>query len=324
MEDYTKKAVGDLASRLITNSMNNGTVTIKNDRLRVLYPRFSSFPFCGVKWFFGLPSLLSASAVKDFAFGYFTSVGHAVHNVQQESITRYLRELGNDDIKVYWDYECQNPECKKRHYLKSEPPKECSECGGNNLKREEHEVKYKGALGHVDLIVSFKLNPKLREEIGEKEISLVMDYKTTSIYNTTEKVHTLPYVGNQAQIDKYTGVLQLRTKHLPPVVGNALVYLPRDVPFRHKTFFKYISPEEGKKHRNDIVKYVADHTRWATLESLEEALEYFDERPCQSPDDVPREYCDCEFNKICTGSQGAKHLKDIYGRVKKHIPIRKE
>jgi hypothetical protein len=319
LEDIQK-----MVSKLMTDTMNSGTVTRENDPRRIRYPRFSSFPFCGVQWFFNLPGLVSRRAVKDFAFGYFTSVGTAVHLVKQEALTRYVTSIGGDSIKVYWDYVCTNTECKKRHILLAEKPTECSACGGVDFHRDEHEVKYKGALGHIDNITSFALPPRLQDSLGIGEATIVMDYKTSSIHNTTVKADTLPYASNQAQIDKYTAVMQKRTKHLPPVIGNALVYLPRDVPFRHKTFFKYMSEEEGVKHREDIVSYVADHSRWISVETIDDALESYDERPCRSGCKIKSEYADCEYLKYCTSNNGTALVKTTFSKVKKYLPILKD
>lgn len=299
-------------------AMDDGTILNKNDPTRLTNVRFSSFPFCGVRWFLELPSLVTKASNKDFAFGYFTRVGTTVHEVIQEAFSS-LTEDGQS-FSLLWDWKCKS--CRHREgILAAEAPSaECSACGINlGYSREEHQIRFKGAVGHVDTLIQVDLPANIAKVFGSKTGIIVADYKTTSTYNVTKK-DTLPYKSNVAQISKYAAVLQ---KTLP-VIGWALIYMPRDIPFRYKVIGKFMDKLEGLKHRKDIIRYIDVHTRWSRAKSLAEIKELFDARPCQRADSIPEEFADCDHCKSCTGSKGFAKVENTFKRIHKHIPIVKE
>ena len=315
MSDLITKFIETKTSSLMRSAMDEGTVLNKNDPTRLTNVRFSSFPFCGVRWFLDLPSLVTKASNKDFAFGYFTRVGTTVHEVIQEAFSSLMED--GQSFSLLWDWKCKS--CKHREgVLLEEPPTgSCSSCGADTgFSREEHQIRFRGAVGHVDTIISVKLPPNIAKVFGSPTGLIVADYKTTSVYNVTKK-DTLPYKSNVAQISKYTGVLQKKL----PVIGWALIYMPRDIPFRYKVIGKFMDKSEGLKHRKDIVKYVATHKAWSTASNIDEIRELFNSRPCTRPDSIPEEFSDCDHCKSCTGTRGFAKVESTFNRIKKHIPI---
>ena len=318
MSDILTKFIETKTSSLMKSAMDDGTVLNRNDPTRLTNVRFSSFPFCGVRWFLDLPSLVTKASNKDFAFGYFTRVGTTVHEVIQEAFSSLMEE--GQSFSLLWDWKCRSCKHREGSLLDAAPTVECSSCGSKTgFSREEHQIRFRGAVGHVDTIISVKLPANIAKVFGSPVGLIVADYKTTSTYNVTKK-DTLPYKSNVAQISKYTGVLQ---KTLP-VIGWALIYMPRDIPFRYKVIGKFMDKAEGLKHRKDIIKYVASHKEWSTASSLDEIRELFNQRPCQRADSIPEEFSDCDHCKSCTGTKGFSKVESTFKRIQKHIPIVKE
>lgn len=325
MSDAVRKFIENKVGEVIKKTLNDGTVLNINDPTRLTNVRFSSFPFCGVKWFLDLPSLVSPRVRKDYAFGYFTSVGTTVHEVTQEALHSLADIFEGDDIEVLWDWKCKS--CKHREgiLVPQAPEGPCSKCGGTTgYSREEHQVRHrntkldKEAVGHTDTILRIKLSPALERLTGSKYGVIIADYKTSSVYNVSKK-DALPYPNNVAQISKYAGALQ---KTLP-VIGWALIYMPRDVPFRYKICVGYVSQEDCVKHRKDINKYIRLHTQWSQASTWEDFSALYERRPCQSLSDIPEEFKDCDHQKNCCSSRGINNLKLTYNKLKKVIPIMK-
>ena len=315
MSDLLSKFIETKTSALMKSAMDDGTILNKNDPTRLTNVRFSSFPFCGVRWFLDLPSLVTKASNKDFAFGYFTRVGTTVHEVIQEAFSSLLEE--GQSFRLLWDWKCKS--CKHREgVLTDKPPVvSCSACNSSvGFSREEHQIRFRGAVGHVDTVLEVELPSNIAKVFGSPTGVIVVDYKTTSTYNVTKK-DTLPYKSNVAQISKYTGVLQKKL----PVIGWALVYMPRDIPFRYKVFGKFMEKSEGLSHRKDIVKYVSSHKEWSSASTLAEIKGLFDSRPCQRADSIPEEYSDCDHCKSCTGSKGFSKVESTFKRMHKHLPI---
>lgn len=320
IKDFLEKSVRNV----LTKTFNEGTGASRNDPKRIQKVRFSSFPFCGTRWFFDLPKLVTKASQRDYAFHYFTSVGTTVHEITQKVLSAFLTSNEGivDDLKLYWDWKCTNKSCGHREYLEVEAPSECQECGGTSFSREEHEVECRGALGHTDTIVSLKLPPAIARAVGHSHGSIVIDYKTCTI-SATEARGKLPYPDNVAQISKYAGALQ-RSKKIPPMLGWVLVYMPRDIPFRFVVHGGYVSPEMGLKIRKQISGYVKEHTEWSRADNLKKVVRLYEERPCQSPDNVPEEFCTCEYKNLCTTGKGFTHLKNIFKSVESKLPIVRE
>lgn len=318
MTDILTNFIDSKATSLMKLAMDEGTVLNRNDPSRLTNVRFSSFPLCGVRWFLELPSLVTKASNKDFAFGYFTRVGTTVHEVIQEAFSS-LAEDGQS-FSLLWDWKCKH--CKHREGVLKivAPDGECSSCGNDSgYSREEHQIRFRGAVGHVDTLIQVKLPANIAKVFGSPVGVIVADYKTTSTYNVTKK-NTLPYKSNVAQISKYAAVLQ---KTLP-VLGWALIYMPRDIPFRYKVISKFMDRAEGLTHRKDIVRYIATHNAWSRATSLEEIKELFNRRPCQRADSIPEEFADCDHCKSCTGTKGFSKVENTFKRIQKHIPIVKD
>ena len=312
--EEVQKFLQKVGSQAVTEALNS-TVISRNDIRRVKSVRFSSFPFCGTQWFFNLPKLLSKQTARDFGFGYFTGVGTTVHSVIQEALHR---SLGVSNIKVYWDWKCRS--CGHMHSLLFISPEACESCGHKELSREEHEIVYKGALGHVDTILSFDLPASMQDNLGHERGSMVIDYKTCTLQATTTP-GKLPYAHNVAQISKYTAVLRAN-KNIDPMLGWGLVYLPRDVPFRYKVHTSYMSPKECKEARKEIVGFVQDHKAWATVSELSDILGMVSKRPCTSKL-APAEHHDCEYRSTCISGKASQHAAIVFAKVKTKLPILK-
>ena len=311
-------------NHIIKSTLDSGTVVNINDPSRLTNVRFSSFPFCGVRWFLELPHLVSKSAKKDYAFGYFTRVGTTVHEVTQEALHAVMQAFDAEDVEVLWDWKCKS--CKHRHAVLQGtcPTDNCSACGASSgFSREEHQVRHtnkklgKQAVGHVDTILKVKLTPALARLTGDEYGVIIVDYKTSSVHNVSKKDSDLPYPDNVAQISKYAGVIR---KTLP-VIGWALVYMPRDIPFRFKVCVGAVTEEDCLAHRRDINKYIRVHTEWSSARTEEEILELYEKRPCRSLADVPAEFKKCDHVKGCCSNATKRQVVSVVSRLKGKLPI---
>lgn len=297
----SESAISRIVNHAMAKVVDEGRVLLNNDLSRVQKVRFSGLPFCGVKWFLNLPSGLSKASYKDFGFAYFTSVGTTVHEVIQRTF------LSVEDVELLMDWQCTK--CKKRHVLVSERPDVCPDCGSTEHTHEEHELEFEGALGHIDQIIRFRFD-------GKTWI-VVIDYKTTTI-QATESREKLPYPSNVSQIKGYCGALKAKGHN---VMGWALVYIPRDNPFRFCV--KVGSMDEGdfKREAKWIRHYVSEHEDWMQVKTWKDIVQRAAERPCA--DKLLKRYSDCNHAERCAGDDVGCHamLKEAFQKVHLKLPV---
>lgn len=254
--------------------------TEKVDIGRVNKLRFSSLPYCPLKWFVNLPKSLSGIREKrvDFSYKFYTSVGHTVHDVFQTAMHSY------EGVTMLDDYVCRS--CKHRVPLRGKEVKKCPKCGSLSMARDEHEITWKGAEGHIDNILQVAVKDDTR-------YVFLLDYKTTSL-NSINKVDPPGYL---AQLSSYAaGVDEYERME---VLGYGLVYVPRDNPFKFR-MSAYRFDENAKRLS---AKRFDQWTKWfkvaSSVETLKEALALMDIRPCKSG---PRfMYSECEHASRCAG-----------------------
>lgn len=280
-KEQVSKAIG----ALLTQITRTGTVGHKTDYKRITQLRFSSFPFCGLYWFLKLPESIQPHTRKDFGFAYFTSVGTTVHNVFQEAI----QSIVPADTRLLHDYVCRRYDCGHRHRLRFKAPKACTKCKGELFEAAEVEVSLHGAKGHIDQILVWV------DDDGEMHL-IVIDYKTT----TSQKVNSkkgIPYKENISQIRSYCAAL---TDEGYSVSAFVLIYIPRDNPFMPWPYVEMYTDAMYKKDVARIAGYKEQHDAWTAVQASADAIALLDQRPCQDPLDVPEDYADCEYCKLCT------------------------
>lgn len=253
----------------------------KVDKSRLTNLRFSSLPFCGLKWFLNLPKSMMGDGEKvvDFSYKYFTSVGHTVHDVFQTAMHNY------SGVTMLDDYVCRK--CKHRVYLSGKVVEECPKCGHDGMKRNEHEIAWMGALGHIDNILQV-------QKKGPRRSVFVLDYKTTSMKAIESKEDPPGYL---AQLSSYaTGVSYYKNVD---VVGYGLVYVPRDNPFQFRISSYRFTEESKKRGTARMKKWVRDFEIAATVKDLKGALALIDNRPCKEKAGFM--FSECEFVGQCAG-----------------------
>jgi hypothetical protein len=194
--------------------------------------------------------------------------------------------------------------------LLEKPPCECSNCGATKLVREEHTVQWKGSLGHVDEILL----------LDKKSKSVyILDYKTTSLSN----VNKPDPAGYLAQISSYAVALKDSGYK---VVGYALVYIPRDNPFKFRVS-PYVFDEAAEyKARKRLTGWKESFDSASKVKSLDSALRLLDTRPCEHG--LKAAHAECPHASNCAG-QGARPENMVFLINKTHkslgtfLPVRK-
>lgn len=301
-EAWANKQAAQHARDMITSVMSDEATVQGTDLGRVTSLRFSGLPFCGLRWFIMLPQSTREYKPADFGFRFFTSVGTAVHTVIQNAVhaSKHYHALN--------DYICED--CKHRHVLNLIPVTKCKKCGSSKVHSDEHEVLWRGAVGHVDEI----LVPDLRK----KKRVYLLDYKTTSMRGL-EKENPVGYVH---QIRSY-GVA-LRDEEYE-VVGCGLVYIPRDNPFKFKLSEIPFGDSEYSLQKKLLGRWVTDHAVAADVSTLRSALELLDSRPCRNK--LKSFHCECPHKDFCAGNGDARPermevlVRTSYKEMKPWLPI---
>lgn len=294
-----------VVTKALDAALEEGTARRRNDPQRVLNLRVSSFPFCGLRWFLGLPQSLAADATLDFASLYFTSVGTTVHSVLQEAIASISSETKERiGFRVLNDWVCRD--CKCRHGMTTKPDS-CKNCQGGSLRREEIELKDDWKVGHIDEVLEVTL--------GTEVFWVVLDYKTCTTL-ATEIKGKLPYVGNVMQVKGYVQELRNRGK---PAKMAMLVYVPRDNPFRFK-----IIPVEVNQEQRWLDFYEAQFRLASSVSGPKKLQRLIEERPCANS--VPDRYCECPIIDKCAGSDGYQLISVLAEqtrlRMRDRLPVR--
>jgi len=292
----------------VSEVMQESRFLEKVDKSRLTNLRFSSLPFCGLKWFINLPKSFSAEEEKVVNFGYkfFTSVGHTVHDVFQTAMHNY------SGVTMLDDYVCKK--CKHRVALSGEPVEECPKCGHSEMKRDEHEISWMGALGHID-------NVLLVSKTGKRRSVFVLDYKTTSVASVGSKVDPPGYL---AQLSSYAAGIS-EYKNLD-VLGYGLVYVPRDNPFKFR-ISSYRQDERTKAFAvRRMTKWVKDFEIASQVVSLKDALKLIDNRPCVEKTGFL--YSECEFAGMCAGCGPRPDnmvflVESTHKKIRGFLPIKK-
>jgi hypothetical protein len=83
------KSLSQIASKLegvVVKAINEGECYAENDK-KNFYLRPSSFPYCPLRFFLGLPKAFSRGKYEEASFSYYVRVGSATHAVIQEAVT---------------------------------------------------------------------------------------------------------------------------------------------------------------------------------------------------------------------------------------------
>lgn len=281
--------------------------TEKVDIGRVNKLRFSSLPYCPVKWFINLPKSLSSIREKRVNFGYkfYTSVGHTVHDVFQTAMHSY------EGVTMLDDYVCVA--CKHRVPLRGREVKKCPECSSLTMRRDEHEITWKKAEGHIDNILQVAVKDNVR-------YVFLLDYKTTSLANINKEDPP----GYLAQLSSYAaGVDEYENME---VLGYGLVYVPRDNPFKFR-LSPYRFDDAAKAQAS---KRFDQWSKWfqtaSSVDTLDKALALLDIRPCKSK---PRfMYSECEHASRCAAcGDRPDHMvflvESTFKKLKHLLPVKK-
>ena len=289
--------------------VEEGTTVQSNDKSRLMNIRFSQLPFCPIKWFLSIPSGTAPKSRKPFGFAYFTSVGTTVHTVFQNIIQSI--ELPYK-FELIADWKCKS--CGNVHAF-SVKPEVCSKCGSDMLNFEEHEIditwsnRRVRAIGHVDLI--------LRYPVGKSAYSyVVVDFKTTSLRASSAKVMKVSE-SYKFQLLSYVAAIQ-HTRNVT-VSGAALVYIPRDSPFRHRTVVLPFDSQTLKsmgKHLSKSSKQLQELQEIKVIIGLEP---YILSRPCRIA--ITPEHSGCKFEKECAGNDSGCRKSLISVINKSTLPI---
>ena len=291
-----------------------GQAVRNNDLSRTTNLRFSGFPFCGTRWFLNLPNALAAKMRMNFGMRFFTSVGTTVHEAIQEM---WHSVKG---VKVYNDYLCRS--CKHREYLKKKVL-ECPKCGSTHVTREEHELRFKGALGHVDELIWVELPEGMKTKMGHTKGLIVIDYKTTMLSKVKATKSDLPYKNNVFQISGYASALH---ENGLPILGYCLIYVPRDNPFQIKVCAFELTPKSHREAIDRMDHYVENFAAWSGAKTLKRVIRLVEHRPCVPGEDVPEDFEGCQHVGMCTSLDGEEILMErihkVFEQVQDKLPIK--
>jgi PD-(D/E)XK nuclease superfamily len=263
-----------------------GTVSIKNDPLRVKRLRFSGLPYCQVKHFASLPQALALSQSKDFRFGFYTSVGTAVHSSVQSALSSLAAKSLR--VKHIADWKCLT--CGKLHSFQTQPD-QCSFCRSIKFEFQEHTIsidlgpKHSKIFGHVDTIFQ------------RPDTSLIIvDWKTTSQKNLRKSVEN-PSLSYLTQLRSYAAAIShssgLRVDSI------ALGFIPRDNP-NDTEFYVEAYQDKGSPYLNMLRYWSSDHQQTLRVSKESHLQTLVDKRPCK--DALHPSHQDCPMAKRCAGN----------------------
>ena len=291
--------------------LDEGTAVEDNDPSRVQRLRVSAFPFCGVKWFFSLPSGTAVKRQLDTKFKFYTSIGTAVHECLQEILNRL--DLSEDDIDVIADWECKD--CKHLHKFCVAPTK-CSKCRSKNIRYRELTVEDGNVLGHVDTVIRIKV--KKSKGYPEGFAYLVLDYKTSSVKKVGIKSKLVISESYMAQIRSYVTILHHQGHAMLPFA--VLVYIPRDDPDRFRSM---VVPVEFEAEYAKIKAFKKQFKVAVNVADKDDLRDLIAIRPC-AKGCLP-EFEWCKWRHHCAGPDNAKvalrELDAIRIRLGDKIPI---
>lgn len=290
-------------NRAIRLTMDEQRSTEVIDMGRVTRLRFSALPYCSLRWFVGLPQTLHGHETKltDFGYRFFTRVGTVVHDVVQKAMGE------SESVTTLRDWRCKS--CKRVRSLREHPPTGCSSCGHTHYEAEEHTVRWRRMIGHVDEIVLLD---------RETKSVFLLDYKTTSMKNINKEDPP----GYLAQISSYSRALVDEGWN---VVGYGLVYIPRDNPFKFRVSAYEFDERSRRIAKNRMERWEHEFHEVGRITEESQALRLIASRPCR--DGEKAMFSECPHKVYCAGcpSDNMEFLvKESFKKVQKFLPVLKE
>lgn len=284
----------------VESAIDNQKTYSRTDPARTKSLRVSSFPFCPVKWFFGLPTALSGNRESDFMGDYYTSVGTAVHTNIQAVVENSPNAIRDWDCMV----------CKHNHQFQTKP-EACAGCGKKTayLSKESH-VKKGVILGHIDDAWQLKSG------------IWIGDYKTTSKSSLGTK--KLPHLSNVRQIEAYCA---LKSSEGYDIAGWTLIYIARDSGAR-----RYINSNQFYGHSYEkeypaivarVKKYVSEYKFVSSLSEEHQLDKLLSLRRLQENKEDKQGLCGyCPYQPACKKDALAKtHALKIFKIIQRKLPI---
>jgi hypothetical protein len=286
------------------------------DPERMTRLRISGFPFCGVKWFMGLPRATSKATRNPSSMKYYTHVGHVLHTVMQDGLDSLGKDLHVSGVCLIGNWKCTS--CGNLVKM-SKRPLACK-CGEKLFSYREAEIENGHIFGHIDTIFCLTLKKPTKAYPGG-EVWIVVDYKTTSLKVVNATDCKLPYLGNIGQINAYVG--QLHELGHPMLPLSLLIYVPRDNPWKYRIEAVEVDfAAEAKK----AALYVRRFIQIAKVQTQEQLNEAIAVRPCREKLLVQFEYC--KYADGCAGAVNKSRMErsagHILARVQHKLPILKE
>lgn len=274
------------------------------DPKRVLYLRPSSFHYCPLRTFFGLPKALSKSTQENFSTSFFTKVGTATHLVWQSAM-----EVSS--VRLLKDWQCVNRECKHRVVLEPAPKDmKCPKCG-SPVKGDEHEIDLDYLQGHVDEILLF--------DRGGKTYAVPIDYKSTSAAKIYKK-RKEPDEAYVAQISSYATLIKpILAKRGIEVLGWALVFFTRDNPFK-----TVVVPGKTFMPKEKLKRWAKEHTEVIAKVSQPEHLKpLVRNRMCKTREEMEGSIGRCDHVSRCIHGDRTcfNHAKAILDTLRDKLPV---
>jgi rubrerythrin len=297
------KSLSQIASKLegvVVKAINEGECYAENDK-KNFYLRPSSFPYCPLRFFLGLPKAFSRGKYEEASFSYYVRVGSATHAVIQEAVTSI--EAGS--ALFVRDWVCQS--CEHRHVLVPKP-ETCKKCEHKYLRNEEFILEDGLLLGHVDDAM----------KIGSTIYPL--DYKTTS-QSRMERRGVLPEKKHIEQLGAYASVMKRQGKNIG---GFFLVYLSRDNPRKVKVFPFELTAKFEQDALAKIDKWKKQHRKVLAIESEDDLAYLVNKRICRKAEDVKAFCGECKYARACTNSDEVvqAELLRTFKRIHKHLPVK--
>lgn len=315
--DLSKLAIKILNEKVSTAfelALNEGSHREVVDPTRVSRLRISSFPFCPVQWFMGLPRNTGKARYATSSSRYFTQVGHVLHGVIQNALTNVGLDVHG--IEVIADWKCKA--CKTIASIQVKPT--TCKCGCEEFWYEEIAIERGIITGHIDTVLAITL--RNYKELGlPQTVWIVIDYKTSSTFKVRAKDSKMPYIANVRQIGGYVG--QLHEMGYPVVPLAYLIYVPRDNPWSYRLEPVAVNIEDEARR---VKLYQKRFIRIAAVSTRDELIDVVDTRPCRK--ELLDDFHDCGHSGKCAGPDNRntiiRSMAEVLVRVEKKLPIRKQ
>ena len=285
---------------VVVKAISEGECYTENTK-KNFYLRPSSFSYCPLRFFLGLPRAFSRGKYEEASFSYYVRVGTATHAVIQEAVTSI--EAG--EVLFVRDWVCAK--CEHRHVLTLKPSV-CKKCKHKYLRNEEYTLEDGVLLGHVDdaLLIGKQIYP--------------LDYKTTSIARM-ERSGVLPEKKHIEQLGAYASVMKRQGKKIG---GFFLVYIARDNPRKVKVFSFELTPKLEADTLRKIDRWKKQHIKVIGIQEKGQAEYLVSKRICRTKEDVKAFCGECQYARFCTAGDNAvtTELHRTFDRIQKHLPVK--